>query len=217
MNKYELYHYGVKGQKWGVRRYQNADGSLTTAGKKRLAKDIRNHFNKDRDWDTERRLADKNPIINKAHLSDTLSESRKKLNKLSEMMRDYDESDDIQFEYKKKALVKFGMETEESVKQYSKKDMWLMYEDWDQGDYGSVDLYLRDKGSSLGDYAHKVDTALNEYRSVCKDYTNSVLDKYGNTIVKRRYSWEGRTANEAMVDALVSKADEDNRLVYRYS
>lgn len=25
----ELYHYGVKGQKWGVRRYQYADGSLT--------------------------------------------------------------------------------------------------------------------------------------------------------------------------------------------
>lgn len=31
----ELYHYGVKGQKWGVRRYQYTDGSLTPAGKKR--------------------------------------------------------------------------------------------------------------------------------------------------------------------------------------
>ena len=31
----ELYHYGIKGQKWGVRRYQNKDGSLTAAGKKR--------------------------------------------------------------------------------------------------------------------------------------------------------------------------------------
>ena len=29
----ELYHHGIKGMKWGVRRYQNKDGSLTPAGK----------------------------------------------------------------------------------------------------------------------------------------------------------------------------------------
>lgn len=32
----ELYHWGIKGMKWGVRRYQNKDGSLTPAGKKHL-------------------------------------------------------------------------------------------------------------------------------------------------------------------------------------
>ena len=31
----ELYHHGIMGQKWGIRRFQNADGTLTEAGKKR--------------------------------------------------------------------------------------------------------------------------------------------------------------------------------------
>lgn len=32
----ELYHHGIKGQKWGVRRFQNPDGTLTDAGKRRI-------------------------------------------------------------------------------------------------------------------------------------------------------------------------------------
>ena len=33
-----LMHYGIKGMKWGVRRFQNKDGSLTPAGKKKISK-----------------------------------------------------------------------------------------------------------------------------------------------------------------------------------
>lgn len=36
----ELYHHGTKGMRWGIRRYQNKDGSLTPAGKKRYNKEL---------------------------------------------------------------------------------------------------------------------------------------------------------------------------------
>lgn len=36
----ELTHWGIKGMRWGIRRYQNKDGTLTTAGKKRYAKEM---------------------------------------------------------------------------------------------------------------------------------------------------------------------------------
>jgi hypothetical protein len=47
--KYEIYHHGILGQKWGVRRYRNEDGSLTEAGKKRYYKELKKEYSKNYD------------------------------------------------------------------------------------------------------------------------------------------------------------------------
>lgn len=61
----EFYHHGIRGQRWGIRRYQNSDGSLTEAGQKR--RDKRDSKWADRHYDK---------IYNKAYKS-----SSKELNR----------------------------------------------------------------------------------------------------------------------------------------
>lgn len=44
-----LYHHGIKGQRWGIRRYQRPDGSLTSEGKKRASKIYSDYYTKGTD------------------------------------------------------------------------------------------------------------------------------------------------------------------------
>lgn len=61
---YSLYHHGVKGQKWGIRRYQNDDGSLTAEGKKRYGVESVSEMSKEtlKQYQADRKAAAKEAI-----------------------------------------------------------------------------------------------------------------------------------------------------------
>lgn len=54
-----LTHWGIKGQKWGVRRYQNKNGSLTPAGKKRYSDEYHEDYKKAHQPKSVKTMSDK--------------------------------------------------------------------------------------------------------------------------------------------------------------
>lgn len=157
----ELYHYGIKGMKWGVRRYRNADGSLTPAGKKHYGKMSDDKLQKSLYKQVKKARADQSNRSNQWNVHNTIGKNSKAVqDRYREDLRKYHSSD----EYKR------------AVKKMTELDK--------KAEKGTIDLDQYNKqyeNIQKSIYSPDLDTSV-RYTDKGRKYSEAYLKKYGNDL-----------------------------------
>jgi predicted secreted protein len=213
-----LAHHGILGQKWGVRRYQNPDGSLTNAGKKRYAKSLSAYLDrKEAQKDISSHLGS---IHNKEALKKAASDYKSKTKALSE----YEKSEEFRG-YEKNVQTKAYNKTykyledndpdslREMIKANGGKKTGLnAYHDFDTVmDSFIDDEYESRRNTKMDSLYSDWDKARQTYQKECDIAANDIIGHYGNTKLKNIPPHASGYYN---INDLINNAVDDKYRVY---
>lgn len=156
-----IYHHGIKGMKWGVRRYQNKDGSLTPEGRRRYERDALSQMRNTRTkegikeiFEDSTRLLDKKKVEKFKSINDELDKVQDQINK-NGGYREFWES----------------KECDEMVKEAHKMTMDCLKEN-------APDLYKTMIADKKKDPKHYDPYMYHDYRKIFEGTEDMILDKY---------------------------------------
>ena len=178
MNNMELLHTGVKGMKWGVRRYQNKDGSLTPLGKKRYAKELA-------------KLEAEKKRVRQQELT------AKKIKKLDDMRKDLDE--------RKKALKPDDApEPAKQQKAQPAPQKQKLSELSNEEIQAKIDrMNLENKYKSLAQ--ERIDAVSNKEVSKGRKIVDEILIEAGKNVGKQAAIWAFGTAGNKVIESLTGE------------
>lgn len=211
----ELAHFGIKGQKWGVRRFENKDGTLTEEGKaryysnperKKVADTVKEYdriniikktpqnvyaydysAKKKRDKIEER--ISKHPAVREiaTKLSSLAKEQKDASDKLDEEENAFWSNKQLYEKYLNKA-VDAAMKEDWSKNWGGRKNIydWYKYDDGDQGVNSSIEIYKRSpEGKKLRDAEKAYWDSSKKFSDTCKSYVSEYLGNYGNDVLSK--------------------------------
>lgn len=159
-------HHGILGQKWGIRRYQNPDGSLTPEGRSR----IQNHDSK-----TIRSIAKNRTSNMYKNMSESdLAKRRKVLGNLEEAYDKYKNAPDTTSKKDLQKLKSDVNKTSEAVNKIRQSDIKKNFKDMDLDDY----YIRRDIEAAFDDVSSKYtkSSGNSKVKSALKSVQNIVVD-----------------------------------------
>lgn len=147
----EFYHHGIKGQRWGIRRFQNEDGSLTPAGEKRYSDSLTNVYDTDNDYDGDYVVPKGTSIFRRTQSNSSNDLDDKKYT----YMYDYDNDDDNNF-YKQfgKKVTEYELDNDVTLagrKTLGKAFLEKMLSLDNNDDIDAMDTLYYDSRSRLGE------------------------------------------------------------------
>lgn len=198
MENNALYHWGIKGQKWGQRRYQNKDGSLTPAGQKRYNKEVEKLKKETAKVKAAEKLAANNKKVqskfDKLEEKKAALEARKKALKdgkdPEEEKKKAEEAEKETVEQKRERLLK----STDPKELYDNKDLLTTQELNERINRINTEAQLSSKivqekaltgQEKLKEMQSKIDTLTATYRSIDNAYSALTGSKIGKTLAKK--------------------------------
>lgn len=223
----ELYHHGILGMKWGIRRYQNEDGSLTPEGRERyrlnskqidkiqtIVSDAR--YNKDiSDEVFNVANANKNKIIEaRTVIKDGLKQQKEISDEVDDLYKGLRDP-------KVQTYYEAVSEIAESMDYYDRMNMedlassaWLgIFEDGQQGYIHAESLYAKDKG-----FADKIEQLSDKSIAIeenSKDAASAIINDAlsevgGNDLKATKNAWKNYTLDQAITEHMHSNLEDSD-------
>lgn len=226
----ELYHWGIKGQKWGVRRFENPDGTLTPEGKERyrsdeekrkLADTVEKTVARRRStFATDGELKKASKYVSEVEEHPVVKDAARKVKTELQAYRKADQelikqedafyNDRKTYEkYLNKAVNNFMKEVGPDWGTRQEVYDWFKYDDGDQGERSSIELYKRSpEGKKLAQAEKRAGETYKAYSDACKKYASEYLGSYGDKNISAYGDWQRNIASR-LSDFVMRVAEND--------